>query len=144
MTEDALAQLAGIDLRVSKGPYALGSWKTESASEILAKLATLELDMALAVVDEKEVSCLVPQKILPELPPPVMLEEDWAIVTLDQEMDWGMVGVLAAVSTALARAKIPLGAFSAYSRDHLLVKQDQLDPSMKVLKEICGETRFED
>ena len=71
-------------------------------------------------------------------------EEDWAIVTLDQEMDWGMVGVLATVSTALARAKIPLGAFSAYSRDHLLVKQDQLDPSIKVLKEICGETRFED
>ena len=32
--------------------------------------------MALAIVDEKEVSCLVPQKILPELPPPVMLEEE--------------------------------------------------------------------
>ena len=55
------------------------------------------------------------------------------LVTLDIVLGWNVVGYLARVTEILAQAGIPVGALSAFSRDHLLIKQDDLGTALRVL-----------
>lgn len=69
------------------------------------------------------------------------IERDFRLVTLDVELPWNVVGYLARVTEILAASEIPVGALSAFSRDHLLIKQDDLGRALNVLsqhvKELC-------
>ena len=66
-------------------------------------------------------------------------EGDFRLVTLDVELGWEVVGFLAHVTRILADAEVPVGALSAFSRDHLLVKQDDLGKALRVLGEHVAE-----
>src|ERR1044072_9063085 len=61
------------------------------------------------------------------------------LVTLDVELGWDVVGFLAHVTAILAAAAVPVGALSAFSRDHLLIKQDDLGKALRVLGEHVAE-----
>jgi hypothetical protein len=69
------------------------------------------------------------------------IERDFRLVTLDTELPWNVVGYLARVTQILAADGIPVGAVSSFSRDHLLIKQDDLGRALLVLsehvKELC-------
>jgi len=69
------------------------------------------------------------------------IERDFRLVTLDVELPWNVVGYLARVTEILAASGIPVGALSSFSRDHLLIKQDDLGRALGVLsqhvKELC-------
>ncbi|MCA1816750.1 MAG: ACT domain-containing protein [Acidobacteria bacterium] len=67
------------------------------------------------------------------------VERGFRLVTLDIELPWNVVGFLARVTEILAAAGIPVGALSAFSRDHLLIKQDQLGAALRVLGEHVEE-----
>jgi hypothetical protein len=67
------------------------------------------------------------------------VEGDFRLVTLDLELDWNVVGYLARVTAILAQAGISVGALSAFSRDHLLIKQDDLGQALRVLGEHVAE-----
>jgi uncharacterized protein len=67
------------------------------------------------------------------------VEGGFRLVTLNLELAWNVVGYLARVTEILARAGIPVGALSAFSRDHLLVKQDDLGAALRVLSEHVAE-----
>ena len=54
-------------------------------------------------------------------------------------MDFNVVGFLAEVSRILAESNISIYAVSAFSRDHLLIKQDDLAKALKVLGEYVEE-----
>ncbi|HYN84601.1 MAG TPA: ACT domain-containing protein [Pyrinomonadaceae bacterium] len=60
-------------------------------------------------------------------------EAGFRLVTLDIELGWHVVGYLAHVTSILAAVGIPVGALSAFSRDHLLVKQDDLPKLLRAL-----------
>jgi hypothetical protein len=68
-------------------------------------------------------------------------EPGFRLVTLDVELPWNVVGYLARVTQVLAASGIPVGALSSFSRDHLLIKQDDLARTLRVLgehvKELC-------
>lgn len=68
-------------------------------------------------------------------------ERDFRLVTLDVELPWDVVGYLARVTEILATSGIPVGALSSFSRDHLLIKQDDLGRALNVLsqhvRELC-------
>src|SRR5438270_3267919 len=51
---------------------------------------------------------------------------NYRLVTLDKELPWNTVGYFARVAAILAAADVSIGALSAFSRDHLLIKQDDL------------------
>ncbi len=63
------------------------------------------------------------------------------LVTFDLELSWNVVGYLALVTSILAEANVTIGALSAFSRDHLLIKQDELGAAMRALSlhvaELC-------
>jgi hypothetical protein len=50
-----------------------------------------------------------------------------------------VVGFLARVTEILAEASVPVGALSAYTRDHLLIKQEDLGNALRVLGEHVAE-----
>ncbi|HEY9284309.1 MAG TPA: ACT domain-containing protein [Pyrinomonadaceae bacterium] len=68
-------------------------------------------------------------------------EGPFRLVTLDIELQWDVVGYLARVTEILAAAGLSVGALSAFSRDHLLVKQDDLAALLRALgphvEELC-------
>jgi hypothetical protein len=61
------------------------------------------------------------------------IEGGFRLVTLNIELDWKVVGFLARVTQLLAEAGISCGALSAFSRDHLLIKQDDLAAALRIL-----------
>lgn len=67
------------------------------------------------------------------------VEGGFRLITLDIELDWNVVGFLALVTKILAEASISVGAFSAFSRDHLLIKQDNLAAALRALGKHVAE-----
>jgi hypothetical protein len=61
------------------------------------------------------------------------VEAGFRLVTLGVELGWDVVGFLAHVTRILADAGVSVGALSAFSRDHLLIKQEDLGKALRVL-----------
>lgn len=68
-------------------------------------------------------------------------EGNFRLLTFDIELDFNVVGFLAEISRILAEANIAIVALSAFSRDHILIKQNDLSKTLKVLgnyvEELC-------
>lgn len=67
------------------------------------------------------------------------VEGSFRLLTFDIELDFNVVGYLAEVTRVLSAAKIPVIVVSSFSRDHLLIKQDDLGKALKVLGEVVNE-----
>ena len=66
-------------------------------------------------------------------------EGGYRLLTFDIVLDLNVVGFMAEVSRVLADANVPIMALSAFSRDHLLIKQNDLAKALKALGEYVGE-----
>ena len=64
------------------------------------------------------------------------VEGPFALITLQVDSSLMAVGLLAKVTEALAREKIPVNAFSAYFHDHLLVPFEKKDEALAALKKL--------
>ncbi len=69
----------------------------------------------------------------------VKAESGFRLLTFDIELDFNVFGFLAEISRILAEAEIPIVALSAFSRDHILIKQENLAKALKVLGEFVEE-----
>lgn len=67
------------------------------------------------------------------------VEKGFRLLSFEIELDFSVVGFLAFVSQKLAEAGISIVALSAFSRDHLLVKQEDLAKALRVLGEFVEE-----
>src|SRR5918911_5569027 len=67
------------------------------------------------------------------------VETGFRLVTLGVELPWDVVGFFAYVTGILAAAGVPVGALSAFSRDHLLIKQEDLRTALRALGEHVAE-----
>ena len=67
------------------------------------------------------------------------VEAGFRLITLDVELPWNVVGFLAHVTEILAGEGVAVGALSAFSRDHLLIKQDDLGRALRALGEHVAE-----
>jgi hypothetical protein len=63
------------------------------------------------------------------------IERGFRLLSFDVELDFSVVGFFAFVAQKLADAGIPIFALSAFSRDHLLIKQNDLAKSLLVLRD---------
>ncbi len=68
------------------------------------------------------------------------VEATWALVTLTVHSSLGAVGLLAAVSAALAAAGISVNAVSAYYHDHLFVPWEERRRALSVLQRLSEES----
>lgn len=62
-------------------------------------------------------------------------EHGWRAMKIVGVLDFSLIGILAKISTVLAQAKISIFAISTYNTDYILVKADQLDDAIDVLKQ---------
>jgi hypothetical protein len=63
-------------------------------------------------------------------------EDNWKILTFDMILPFELVGFLAKVSEVLADEKISIFAISAYSTDHILVKEKDLAKAKEKLESL--------
>jgi len=67
------------------------------------------------------------------------IERGFRLLTFEIVLDFSVVGFLVEVSRVLAEADISIVAVSSFSRDHILIKQDNLAKALKVLSELVEE-----
>lgn len=92
--------------------------------------------------DEKEVTLLLEEtdwRTMRHAVRDARVEGGFRLVTLDIQLEWNVVGYLARVTEILARAGVSVGALTAFSRDHLLIKQDDLPLALRALGEYVAE-----
>ena len=87
------------------------------------------------IIDKNETTVIIEQSKYDE-ENVMQIEKDWKILTFDIVLPFGLVGFLAKVSKVLADEKIPIFAVSAYSTDHILVKEKDLARAEEKLKEL--------
>ena len=87
------------------------------------------------VIDKNETTVIIEQSKYND-EDVIEIEKDWKILTFDMVLPFGLVGFLAKVSKVLVDEKIPIFAISAYSTDHILVKEKNLKRAKEKLKEI--------
>lgn len=61
------------------------------------------------------------------------IERGFRLITFEIELDLGVVGFLARIAEILAAAGISIVPVSAFSRDHLLIRQNDLAAALKAL-----------
>ena len=62
-------------------------------------------------------------------------EDGWRMLKVAGPLDFGLVGILARISSALADAGVPLFAISTYDTDYVLVKEGDLRCAMSALRD---------
>ena len=89
---------------------------------------------AFAIVrDRNEISCVVEEsKLRPRQC--LGIEGDWRLLTFDMILPFSLVGFFALISSALAEAGISIFTISAYSTDHIFVKNKDLERAVKSLE----------
>ena len=65
---------------------------------------------------------------------PISEEKFFKLITFDVTLPFDLTGFLSHVSTLLASKNIPILAISAYSTDHIFVREEDLDSAIEVLK----------
>lgn len=66
----------------------------------------------------------------------IEMDKGWKILTLDVVFPFEVCGVTAKIATCLANAGVSIMPISAFSRDHFLVKEKDLDNAIHALEEI--------
>ncbi len=107
--------------------------------EVFAIVKTKEaITGAFAMVQDKnEVTVILDESKIDENKSKIIeAEKGYKIITFDMVLPFGMVGFLAKISQALAEEKISIFAISAFSTDHILVKENDLPKAARKLETI--------
>jgi hypothetical protein len=81
--------------------------------------------------DNKEVTVIAKEGL--ELQP-ISEEKFFGLITFDVTLPFDLSGFLSHVSRLLARKNIPIFAISAYSTDHVLVREEDLGSAVLILE----------
>ena len=96
------------------------------------------------IVDKDEVTLLMPDEARADfrarLRQAEASEQAYRLITLDLALAPDLVGLIARLAAALAEVEIPILAFAAYSRDHLLVPAEDFDKAMRALSDLRKES----
>ncbi|MBI4366630.1 MAG: ACT domain-containing protein [Deltaproteobacteria bacterium] len=72
-----------------------------------------------------------------EIPPSGQAERGYRIFQVEGPLTFDLVGILAELSGALARAQITVFAISTYDTDYLLVREADLEKAVTALQTVC-------
>lgn len=85
------------------------------------------------IQDETETTTVIDQDAVGNVDASTV-EGGWKRLTFEMDLPFGLVGFLAAVTTALADADVSVFVLSSYSTDHVLVDEDDLDAAVSQLE----------
>lgn len=94
------------------------------------------------IVDKDEVTLVVPHDVPAEFAKRLRGHEviayRYRLITIDAVLPPELVGFMAKISGALADAGVTVLPYAAFSRDHLLVPEDQFETAMQALQKLKG------
>lgn len=91
---------------------------------------------AFAVIqDSKEITVIIDQTMVKD-EFVISIDRDWKMLTFDIALPMELVGFLSKVSEALAERDISIFVISAYSTDHILVKERDLPEGIAALRQL--------
>lgn len=67
------------------------------------------------------------------------IEGPFRLLTFDIVLDWNVTGFISLITQILSSEGITVGVCSAFSRDHLLVKQEDVGRTVRVLSSYVDE-----
>ncbi len=131
-------------VEVSPQTFALVGLRHEEWSRVLEQpeLSPRADAVFMLLRDDKQVTLLLEDadwRTMRHAARDARVETGFRLVTFDIELAWNAVGYFAHVAAILATANISAGALSAFSRDHLLIKQDDLARALRALSPHVAE-----
>ena len=66
-------------------------------------------------------------------------EGNFRLLTFDIKLGFDVIGFMAEITKILADAGISIAALSAFSRDHILIKQEDLSKALKALRDFVED-----
>jgi uncharacterized protein len=79
----------------------------------------------------EELSLIVPSEAVH---PGWNAEPGWQAFKIDGQLDFSLVGILAAIASPLAQARVSIFTISTYNTDYFLVKAAQMDTAILTLR----------
>ncbi len=80
--------------------------------------------------EEKSLVCLTN-----EVPPNVIQQDDgWKAFRIEGVLDFSLIGILSRIAAVLADNGIPLFAISTYNTDYVLIKKENYQRGLEILK----------
>lgn len=64
----------------------------------------------------------------------MLVYKDWKCLKVNGPLEFSLVGILAEISTILAKAEISIFAISTFDTDYILLQKDVLDKAVEVLR----------
>jgi hypothetical protein len=144
VTSDAAELLRRARVEVAPATFVLVGMRHEDWKRLLEnpELSPRAESNFMLLQDRFEVTLLVEEddwRAMRHAARDARVEAGFRLVTFDIELPWNVVGFLARVTEILAGAGVAVGALSAFSRDHLLVKQADLGKALRILGEHVAE-----
>jgi len=111
-----------VKFSVNKNRYAIAR---------LAEPPKLSNEIFSIINDEEEITVIAKEgtKL-----PSISEEKSFRRITFEMNLPFNLTGFLSHVSTLLTRKNIPIFAISAYSTDHLFVREGNLDEVIELLQ----------
>ena len=136
--------LAGSRALVDPATYSLVSLTHDQFSSLISDPARSPSGRSpyLIFSDKFEVTLVLEQADLDRVregSEAVRVMSGYRLLTFDAELPPDLVGFLARVSGILADAGVPVIALSAFSRDHLLIRQGDLPAALRALGPFVAE-----
>jgi hypothetical protein len=63
------------------------------------------------------------------------IERGWRMLKIEGPLDFGLIGILSAISALLAEEKISVFVISTYNTDYIMVKKENVGRAVKKLRE---------
>ncbi|KKH95999.1 amino acid-binding protein [Methanosarcina sp. 1.H.T.1A.1] len=85
----------------------------------------------------EELSVVCQERSIPEnIPAGALVEKGWSCLKVEGPLDFGLTGILAGISTALADNGISIFAVSTYDTDYILVRETDMENAIRALEEV--------
>jgi hypothetical protein len=107
-------------------------WKEDFA---IMKSRKFYDDAFVNIKDDKEITVIIDQSKIKDKYF-IKIDKNWKLITINIVFGFNVIGIMAKISSALSKKGISIMPIAAYSRDHILVKKENLDDAVKVLREI--------
>jgi hypothetical protein len=140
MTASAEQLFAQSHLYADPRDYALVSLPPQAIMAAAGVMAECGEAFSALIADKDEVTLVLLAAAWPEfaarLPGHRPAPDTYRLITFEIELEMNLVGFMALVSRALAEAGISILPLAAFTRDHLLVKSQQVEAALDTLRRL--------
>lgn len=135
---------ARMELHTDDTEYVIVGLAPEDVSEALFLFSRLGVPFSTAVVDKDEVTLLLPWDAWRQVRDELGDYDEargYRLITFDIPADLGLVGFIATLSSVLAEVGVAILTVSAFTRDHILVQEEDLERAVEALQSFAADCR---